>query len=93
MVLERGGKVRAYDPIATDHVRRIYPQIEYVKSVYDVSDGADAVIVVTEWSEFRQLDLERLGAHMKTRLMFDGRRIYRRDHAVRAGFEYYTIGN
>lgn len=92
MVLAAGGRVRAFDPIATENVRRTFSEVEYVKSVYDVTDGADAVVVVTEWSEFRQLDLERLGTAMKSRIMFDGRRIYRRDHAERAGFEYFTIG-
>jgi UDPglucose 6-dehydrogenase len=92
LVLQAGGSVRAYDPIATEHVRKLFPQIEYVKSVYEVSEDADAVIVVTEWNEFRQLDLARLAACMKSKVLFDGRRIYKRDSAERAGFEYYTIG-
>jgi UDPglucose 6-dehydrogenase len=60
--------------------------------VYDVTDEADAVIVVTEWNEFRQLDLARLGACMRQKVMFDGRRLYKREAAERHGFEYFTIG-
>lgn len=93
MVKKGGGKVRAYDPIATENFRRIHPDIEYVESTYDVATDADAVIVVTEWNEFRQLDLGRLGACMKQKIMFDGRRVYKREAAERAGMEYFTIGS
>lgn len=92
-VLAKGGKVKAFDPIATENVQKLWPQVEYVESVYDVSDGADALMLVTEWNEFRQIDLNRLGQCMKRKLMFDGRRIYRKDIVERAGFEYMTIGS
>jgi UDPglucose 6-dehydrogenase len=93
MVLEGGGQIKAFDPIATEHVRKLYPQVEYVESVYEVTEDADAVVLVTEWSEFRQLDLQRLGACMKSRILFDGRRVYRKEAAERAGFEYFTVGS
>jgi UDPglucose 6-dehydrogenase len=92
-ILAKGGKVKAYDPIATSHVEKLWPQVEYVSSVYDVSEGADALILVTEWNEFRSLDMNRLGACMKRRLLFDGRRVYRKDLVERAGFEYMTVGS
>lgn len=92
-ILAEGGQVLAYDPIAADNVREIFPNIEYVDGVYEVSDGADALVLVTEWNEFRQLDLKRLGACMKQKVLFDGRRVYRRDAAERAGFEFHTIGS
>lgn len=91
-VLKKGGKIRAYDPIATENVQKLFPQVEYVDSVYDVSDGADALMLVTEWNEFRQLDLNRLGKCMKRKVLFDGRKVYRQPLAERAGFEYLTIG-
>lgn len=91
-VLNKGGRIRAYDPIAVDNVRKLWPQVEYVDSVYDVSDGADALMLVTEWNEFRQLDLNRLGQCMKRKVLFDGRKVYRQPLAERAGFEYMTIG-
>lgn len=92
MVTKAGGRVCAYDPIAADHVKKIYPDIDYANSVYEVAEEADAIVVVTEWNEFRQLDLNRLGACMKQKVMFDGRRLYKREVAERAGFEYFTIG-
>jgi len=91
-VLQRKGNIRAFDPVATDMTRKVFPNITYTDSVYEVAEGADAVIVVTEWSEFRQLDLNRLGASMKSRILFDGRRVYTKEHAERCGFEYQTIG-
>jgi len=92
-VLAKGGKVRAYDPIAEPNVREVYPDIDYVGSVYEVSQGADVLILVTEWNEFKQIDLARLGKPMNSKILFDGRRVYSPDVAQRAGFEYYTIGS
>lgn len=92
-ILEQGGIISAYDPIAMDNFRAEFPQLNYTKSVYDVSEGADAIVMVTEWNEFKQLDLNRLGSRMNSRILFDGRRVYKRDAAERAGFEYYTIGS
>lgn len=92
-VLDGGGTVRAYDPVASEHVRGLFPAAEFVGGAYEVSEGADALVLVTEWNEFRQLDLERLGAKMRERVLFDGRRVYRRSRAEAAGFEYHTIGS
>jgi len=91
-ILRRGGTIQAYDPIAAENVRALYPQIQYVDTLYDVGKDADAAILVTEWNEFKQLDFSRLGAPMRQRILFDGRRIYRREAIERAGFEYATIG-
>ncbi|RYG42928.1 UDP-glucose/GDP-mannose dehydrogenase family protein [bacterium] len=91
-ILDGGGEVVAYDPIAAHVFQRQFPGITYAENVYEVSEGADALILVTEWNEFRQLDLERLGAPMKARILFDGRRVYTQEAAERAGFERYTIG-
>ena len=92
-ILSKGGSVVAYDPVAQDNVRELYPDIDYAPGVYELGEDADAIVVVTEWNEFRNLDLERIGKSMKQRLIFDGRRLYDRSKAVRAGFEYYTIGS
>jgi UDPglucose 6-dehydrogenase len=92
-IVSAGGTVVAYDPVAEANVRAIYPNIEYTKSVYEVSEGADALVMVTEWNEFRQLDLERLAEGMKQPILFDGRRLYSKENAIRAGFEYHTIGS
>lgn len=92
-VLASGGKVRAHDPIAVPHVKKLYPDLDYVEHVYDVAQEADVLVVVTEWNEYKQLDLSRLGAAMNQKVLFDGRRMYDRASAEKAGFEYYTIGS
>ena len=92
-VQERGAKIRAHDPIATPHVKKVHPDLHYVDAVYEVAEGADVLVVVTEWNEYKQLDLNRLGAAMKQKVLFDGRRMYDRHAAEKAGFEYYTIGS
>jgi UDPglucose 6-dehydrogenase len=92
-ILAKGGKIRAYDPVATDNVRKLYPQIEYAESVYKVSEGTDALVLVTDWKEFKSLDLERLAAPMKQKVLFDGRRIYSKAKVAKAGLEYYTVGS
>ncbi|KAA0237382.1 MAG: UDP-glucose/GDP-mannose dehydrogenase family protein [Armatimonadetes bacterium] len=92
-ILERGGNVTAYDPVAAEHVRDLYPSVTYVDSVYEVSDQADALVLVTEWNEFKQIDLDRLAGPMRQRLLFDGRRVYSKQLAERAGFEYFTVGS
>ncbi|MCW5936405.1 MAG: UDP-glucose/GDP-mannose dehydrogenase family protein [Fimbriimonadaceae bacterium] len=92
MFLAKGARVKAFDPVATDNVRALWPQVEYVDHVYDVAKDADALVLVTEWNEFRQVDLERLGQAMKSRILFDGRRVYSFQIAEKAGFEYYVVG-
>ncbi|MCC7230046.1 MAG: UDP-glucose/GDP-mannose dehydrogenase family protein [Fimbriimonadaceae bacterium] len=92
-VLAGGGEVIAYDPIAEANVREIYPSIDYATGVYELGVNADALVLVTEWNEFRQLDLERLADKMRQRVLFDGRRVYDKAKAERAGFEYHTIGS
>ena len=92
-ILKRGGKVQACDPVAIDLVRRVFPEVTYHQSPYETVTGADAAIVVTEWNEFKQLDLARIATLMRQPLMFDGRRIYSRDKAKLAGLEYFAIGS
>lgn len=92
-VLARGGRVRAYDPISSPIVAKIFPDVTYVDSVFDVSRDADALILVTEWNEFRQLSLDRLAEPMRRKLLFDGRLIYSKQLAERAGFEFMSVGS
>ncbi len=91
-LLAKGAKIKAYDPAAAEGIAKLCIGVEYVGGSYEVAEGADALVTVTEWREFYGLDLERIGRTMKTRLLFDGRRIYKKPFAERAGFEYYTIG-
>ena len=91
-VLADGGEVVAFDPIAMDNCKRIFPQITYAKSSFEAAEGADAVVVVTEWNEFKQINLEKLKAAMKGQYVFDGRNLYDPDKMRRAGFVYHGIG-
>lgn len=92
-VLSGGGSVVAFDPVADVHVRKLFPQVDYVDNVFDVADGVDVLVLVTEWNEFRQIDLARLACSMRQKVLFDGRRVYSPAQAEKAGLEYYTIGS
>lgn len=92
-ILRRGGSIRAYDPVAIENVRELFPDIDYCESAYDVSEGSDVTIVVTEWNEFKNLDFDRLGMKAKGKILYDGRRIYNRRQVEGAGWEYHTIGS
>ncbi len=92
-VLKRGGKVQAYDPVAAENVKQVFPDVLYCTGPYEVADRADALILVTEWNEFKHLDLERMACSMNDRVLFDGRRLYGKARAEKAGFEYHTIGS
>jgi len=91
-LLASDATVRAYDPIAMDRAREIFPQIVYGENAYETARGADAVVVVTEWNEFKLLNMERLKEAMKGPYLFDGRNIYDPMRMRRLGFEYYCIG-
>ncbi len=91
-IFKEGGSIRAYDPAASQHVLKLYSQLDIKTSPYAVAEGADALILVTEWNEFKQMDLARLAKVMKNPLLFDGRRVYDPELAQRAGFRYFTIG-
>jgi len=91
-ILNEGGSVVAYDPIAAENVRQVFPDIEYANNTQELASGADALVLVTEWNEFRQIDLARLSRLLKQPLLFDGRRIYAKKVAEEAGFEYCCVG-
>lgn len=91
-ILKSGGKVRTYDPAAMENAKEVFPDITYCHNGYEVAEGTDCVVLVTEWREFASLDWNKMGAAMKERLLFDGRRLISADVAARAGFEYHTIG-
>ena len=91
-LLAEGAEVQAYDPIAIDNTKRIFPQICYANNAYEVAEDADALVIVTEWNEFKLLNMERIKGAMKTPLLFDGRNIYDPLKLRRLGFEYHCIG-
>ena len=92
-LLEQGATVRVYDPVAMDHARKTLPDgVLYCESPYEAAGGADAVALVTEWNEFKFLNLERLRGVMRRPVVFDGRNLWEPERMRRLGFEYYSIG-
>jgi len=92
-LLELGATARVYDPVAMDHARKTLPHaVLYCESPYEAASGADAVALVTEWNEFKFLNLERLRGVMRRPVVFDGRNLWEPERMRRLGFEYYSIG-
>ena len=90
---EAGAKIKAYDPVATENARRLLPRgVTYCASPYEAAEKADALALVTEWNEFKFLNLERLRSLMRRPVIFDGRNFYEPDRMRRLGFEYYSVG-
>ncbi len=87
-----GAIIKAYDPVATDNAKRILTNVVYYTNVYDLAKNCDALVIVTEWNEFRQLDLNRIKEVMKTPFIFDGRNIYDPHIVKQLGFSYFGIG-
>ena len=92
VLLAAGAEVRAYDPAAVERARMILPDVEYLKDAYQVAAGADAIVLVTEWNEFRQLDMARVKQLMRHSVVIDGRNIYDPDAMRNLGFTYRGIG-
>jgi UDPglucose 6-dehydrogenase len=92
-IIEAGGTVCAYDPVAMPEAKHmIGDKIEYAKTEYDAVKGADALLVVTEWSEFRVPDFEEIKTFLINPIVFDGRNIFDIQRMADLGFEYYCIG-
>jgi UDPglucose 6-dehydrogenase len=92
-LLELGASIRAYDPVAMPAARRLLPPpVLYCESPYEAAAGADAVALVTEWNEFKFLNLERLRAALRRPVVFDGRNLWEPERMRRLGFEYHSIG-
>jgi len=87
-----GATVRAYDPVAMDVARPLLPSVEMMPDPYTLAEGCDALVVVTEWNEFKQLDRSRLRDLMRQPVIYDGRNIYEPDEMVRSGFIYRGVG-
>ena len=87
-----GAKVRAYDPVAVENARTLLPAVTMFDDPYIMAKDSDAIIVITEWNEFKQLDLERIRLSMNTPVLFDGRNIYDPAEVRALGFTYRGIG-
>jgi UDPglucose 6-dehydrogenase len=94
-LLKAGARVTACDPEAIEECRRHYlgDRIRYAEKAMDALKGADALVLVTEWNEFRRPDFEAMRGLLKQPVVFDGRNVYSRGVLQRLGFEYYGIGS
>jgi len=90
---QAGAKVRVYDPVAMEVARPLLPEaVEMFKNSYDMAKGCDALMVITEWNEFKQLDLEKIKGLLKSPVIYDGRNIYDPKVMKEMGFTYRAIG-
>jgi UDPglucose 6-dehydrogenase len=92
ILLNDGAEIIAFDPKATENARKIMPDIAYAKDPYDVARNADLLIVVTDWNEFKELDLEKIKKLMKTPNLIDSRNIYDPEEIKKLGFSYVGVG-
>ena len=94
-LIARGARITAHDPVAMDEARHVFApceRLEFAATPMDAVQGADALLVVTEWRAFRSPDFERLGELLRQRIVFDGRNLFDPQTLAQAGFEYYAIG-
>jgi UDPglucose 6-dehydrogenase len=91
-IVRRGARVKAFDPVAMEEARKSLPDIEYSKDEYDAIDGADALVFVTEWNQFRALDMNKVKSLLKTPKIADLRNIYEPTAMRERGFEYVGVG-
>ncbi len=93
LLLKEGAKIKVYDPEAMGNTKKLFRgRIEYASSPYDCLQNADALVIITEWNEFRNPDFEKIGKLMKNKVIFDGRNIYDMKQVKELGFKYYGIG-
>ena len=91
-LLDLGAKVKVFDPAAMEETKAIFPDIEYGGDAYDVARGADALVLATEWNQFRRLDLQRIKGLLKNPIFVDLRNVYDPDQMKRLGFHYCGVG-
>jgi UDPglucose 6-dehydrogenase len=91
-LLMAGARIKAYDPVAMKDAKKIFPKVTYCKDSYEAAQGAHAVVIITEWNQFRNLDLNRIKKGLKGRSFFDLRNIYNPGRLRKMGFQYYSVG-
>ena len=92
-LLEKGAKIKAYDPKAMDSAKSIFAdKIIYSSNAYEAIENADAILLLTEWNEFRRPDFERVKNLLKQPVIFDGRNQYNIERVKEKGFKYFQIG-
>ena len=87
-----GAKIKAYDPEAMEKAKNMLKDIIYCNNPYDAAKDADALVIVTEWNEFKELDMQKIKKLMKHHLIIDGRNIYNPEYMKKLGFHYISMG-
>jgi UDPglucose 6-dehydrogenase len=91
-LLKEKANIRVYDPVSMKEVERIIPRIKYCKDPYDAVKGADALVIMTEWNQFRNLELDKLKKLLKGLYFFDLRNVYEPQRLREKGFKYFCVG-
>jgi len=91
-LLKKGAKLSVFDPVAMDNVKKLFPSITYAEDEVAACDGADAIVLMTEWKQFRFLNFERIMPLLKRKVFFDGRNQYLPEKMQKLGFDYISIG-
>jgi UDPglucose 6-dehydrogenase len=91
-LIELGAAVRGFDPVAMPPAAKLLPEVTFAKDPYQACEGADAMVIMTEWNQFRMLDFARIKSQLQRPLVVDLRNVYRPDQMQRAGFEYVSVG-
>ncbi|MCP4649273.1 MAG: UDP-glucose/GDP-mannose dehydrogenase family protein [PVC group bacterium] len=93
MLQGEGAHVKAYDPKAMEHAKDILPNVEFCKNAYEVAKGADALVIMTEWPEFKKLNLSKIKTILHHPIIIDGRNIFNPAKMKKMGFKYTNVGN
>ncbi|MBU1986229.1 MAG: UDP-glucose 6-dehydrogenase, partial [Proteobacteria bacterium] len=89
---EKGARIQAHDPQGMEEAKKLFPECIYVNNVYEAATGADALVLMTEWNQYRAIDLERVKSLMRVPLFIDLRNVYSPQRIRAAGFEYVGVG-
>lgn len=91
-LLQEKSNIKAFDPAAIENTKSVFPHIVYCQDAYSVAKDADAIVIVTEWNQFRNLDLSKIKKLMKDEFFFDFRNIYEPEKVRNLGFKYFSVG-
>jgi UDPglucose 6-dehydrogenase len=91
-LLESGAKIKVYDPKAMEKAEKIFKNVEFCTDTYEAANNSDALLILTEWSEFRKMDLERVKSLLKNPLIIDGRNLFNPEEMEKKGFKYLSVG-
>ena len=92
LLLKEGAKIKCFDPLAMDSTRKILPSLTYCRDEYEAARGSDALVITTEWNQFRNLDLLKIKKLLKSPILFDLRNLYDPAALKALGFTYEGVG-